>query len=122
MPARTLTPDFNEEVVKIRNVDFRLRELSIGEYDNLVKKATVTKPNPLTGEDEEVTDNQLLLRFMVLSCVIEPKLDAQKLDSMPTRAVLKLNQTVNRMHFGDEPAEEVEESVTDDEEEEKGNA
>lgn len=121
MPARTLTPDFNEEVVKIRGQEFRLRELSIGEYDDLVKKATTERTNPMTGEEEEQTDNQLLLKLMVLKCVVEPKLSAEKLGELPMRVVLKLNQTVNRMHYGDEPTEEGEADAAD-EEEEKGNA
>jgi hypothetical protein len=120
MPARTLTPDFNEEVVKIRDQEYRLRELSIGEYEDLVKKATTERTNPITGEEEEQTDNTLLLKFMVLKCVVEPKISAEKLAELPMRVVLKLNQTVNRMHYGDEPTEEVE-AGEEDEEEKKGN-
>lgn len=122
MPARTLTPDFNEEVVKIRDQEFRLRELSIGEYDDLVKKVTTEKTNPITGEDEEQIDNQLLLKFMVLKCVIDPKLTAEKLAVMPMRVVLKLNQTVNKMHYGEEPSEAVKSEEGEDDEEKKGNA
>ena len=120
-PRSLTTADFNEEVVKIRDRDFRLRELSIGEYDDLIKLATSDHTNPVTGEEEERTDNQLLLKLMVLKCVVDPKLTADKLSSMPMRLVLKLNQTVNKMHYGDEPSEEVKPEEVEDEEK-KGNA
>lgn len=101
--TQTLTPDFLEESVVIRGATFRLRELSIGDYDELVKKATTKKANTITGEDEETIDNSLLLKLMVLKCAVDPRLSAESLAGLPMRAVLKLNQTVNRMHYGDEP-------------------
>ena len=102
MARGTLTPEFDEKPVIIRGVSYRLRELSIGEYDDLVKKCTVTKTNAL-GEDSEQIDNTLLLRLMVIKCCVEPKMTAEKLGELPMRVVRKLNVTVNEMHFGDEP-------------------
>jgi hypothetical protein len=99
----TLDPTFLEEEVSARGTTYRFRELSIGEYDDLVKKATTKVPNPLTGADEESIDNTLLLKLMVIKCSIEPKLTPEILAGLPMRVVLKLNQTVNRMHYGDEP-------------------
>ena len=119
--ASALTPDFIEEAITIRGVTYRLRELSIGEYDDLVKLATTPRTNPMTGEVEEETDNTALLKFMVLKCVIDPKLSAEKLSSLPVRVVLKLNQTVNRMHYGDEPTEDAKPGDEEEEEEPKGN-
>ena len=103
--ARTasLSPTFLEEEVNARGTTYKFRELSIGEYDDLVKKATRTIPNPMTGEDVETVDNTLLLKLMVIKCSIEPKLTPEALANLPMRVVLKLNQTVNRMHYGDEP-------------------
>jgi len=101
--AASLSPDFLEEEVTVRGTTFRLRELSIGDYDELVKKATTNQTNPLTGEETESIDNSLLLRLMVLKCSVEPKLTPEALANLPMRVVLKLNQTVNRMHYGDEP-------------------
>jgi len=111
--SQPLTPDFLEEEVTIRGVTYRLRELSIGDYDELVRKATLKAPNPLTGEDVESIDSTLLLKLMVLKCSVDPKLTAETLSLLPMRVVLKLNQTVNRMHYGDEPESEkkVDESV-----------
>jgi len=119
--AASLTPDFLEEEVTVRGVTYRLRELSIGDYDELVKKATTKVANPLTGQDDETIDNSLLLKFMVLRCSVEPKLTPEALANLPMRVVLKLNQTVNRMHYGDEP--ETEKKADDAAEETpKGNA
>lgn len=122
--STTMTPDFNEEVVILRGVKYRLRELSIGEYNGLVELSTTQRENPITGMQEEEVDNTVLLRFMVLKSVIEPKLTAEKLAELPMRVVLKLNQTVNRMHYGDEPDEKEPAGATADEPEEeeaKGN-
>lgn len=104
--TQPLTPDFLEETVNIRGVPYTLRELSIGDYDEQVKKATTKKINPLTGEEDESIDNSLLLKFMVIKCSVDPKLTPESLSALPMRAVLKLNQTVNRMHYGDEPEPE----------------
>jgi hypothetical protein len=118
----SLTPDFLEEEVIVRGSTFRLRELSIGDYDDLVKKATTKQSNPITGEETETIDNSVLLKMMVLKCSVAPKLNAESLANLPMRVVLKLNQTVNRMHYGDEP--ETEKKADDEPEEEtaKGNA
>ena len=119
--AASLTPDFLEEEITVRGMTFRLRELSIGDYDELVKKATTKVANPLTGQDDETIDNSLLLKFMVLRCSVDPKLTPESLAGLPMRVVLKLNQTVNRMHYGDEP--ETEKKADDAAEETpKGNA
>ena len=119
--ASPITPDFLEEEVTVRGVTYRLRELSIGDYDELVKKATTKTTSPMTGAEDEVIDNALLLKFMVLRCSVEPKLTPESLASLPMRVVLKLNQTVNRMHYGDEP--ETEKKADDAAEETpKGNA
>ena len=104
--VQPLTPEFLEEEVVIRGVTYKFRELSIGEYDELVRKATTPRPNPITGIDEDVVDNTVLLRLMVIACAVEPRLTAETLSRFPMRAAIKVNQTVNRMHYGDEPASE----------------
>jgi hypothetical protein len=119
--ARTasLTPEFIEESVDVRGITFRLRELSIGEYDELVKKATRPQVNA-DGVEDEIIDNALLLRLMVLKCVVEPKLTPETLAGLPMRLTLKLNQTVNRMHYGDEPEVKKEEAAVEEGEPTKG--
>ena len=122
MSKTQLTPDFLEEEVNIRGTIYRLRELSIGEYDDLVTKATKKTTNPITGEDVESIDNAVLLKMMVLKCSFDPKLNAEALSSLPMRVVLKLNQTVNKMHYGDEPEGKKVEKPEPEEETPKGNA
>jgi len=117
-----LTPDFLEEEVTIRGITYHLRELSIGEYDDLVTKATKKIVNPITGEDVETIDNSVLLKMMVLKCSFDPKITAEALASFPMRVVLKLNTTVNKMHYGDEPESKKPETADTDEETPKGNA
>ncbi len=119
--AQILTPDFLEEEVTVRDVTYKLRELSIGDYDELVRKATSKTVNPLSGVEDETIDNALLLKLMVLKCSVEPKLTPETLAGLPMRVVLKLNQTVNRMHYGDEP-ETVKKDGESEEEPAKGNA
>lgn len=114
-----LSPDFLEEEVTARGLTYRFRELSIGDYDELVRKATIKQANAITGEENDVIDNALLLKLMVLKCSVEPKLTAESLSNLPMRVVLKLNQTVNRMHYGDEPA--TEKAPDGEEEPAKGN-
>ncbi len=118
--AAALSPDFLEEEVTIRGTTFHLRELSIGDYDDLVKKATTKQTNAL-GEESETIDNSLLLKLMVLKCAYDPKLTPESLANLPMRVVLKLNSTVNRMHYGDEPEEVKKPDAESEEEPAKGN-
>ena len=101
--AADLSTDFNEEEVTARGTTYHFTELSIGDYDELVRKATKTQPNALTGQDDETIDNALLLKLMVIKTSHDPKLTPETLAKLPMRVALKLNQTVNRMHYGDEP-------------------
>ncbi len=103
MPA-SLMPQPLEEEVSVRGTTFKLRELSIGEYDDIVRKATTKQTNAL-GEETETIDNALLLKMMVLRSSVDPKLTPETLAALPMRVVVKLNSTVNRMHYGDEPEE-----------------
>ena len=103
-----LTPEFLEETVVARGVTYRYRELSIGEYDELLKKAIVRRkrPNPLTGEEIEVEerDDTILLRLMIMKCAVDPRLGVEALGALPARVVFALGKAVNDMHYGDEPA------------------
>lgn len=115
--VQPLTPEFLEESVIARGVTYRFRELSIGEYDDLVQKATTKRPNGLGGEDEMI-DNAVLLKLMVIKCSVDPKLTPESLAKLPMRVVMKFNSTVNRMHYGDEPEEKAPETDSGDDAEE----
>lgn len=93
------------EIHEFRGVRYKVTELSIGEYDEIVKKATRTekRTSPITGnpEDVEMLDQQLQSRLMLKACVVEPsRIDVTKLG---TRLIVTLNSIVNRLHYGDEP-------------------
>ena len=80
-----LTAEPMTKTVEIRGIRFKIRELTIGEYDELEKKATTKRPNPVNpdGPEFEVTDRSQLLRLMVLKCVVEPRLTPSKLADLP---------------------------------------
>ena len=110
-----------ERKIALRGTVYRFRELSIGEYDDLQKKATTSKTNAL-GEDIETLDNTLLLRLMVLKCCISPKLSPDRLSEMSMAVVRRLNKLVNEMHFDDIKEDKVEEEEDEAEDgEAKGN-
>ena len=123
--TNSLSPEFLEETVTVRGATYKLRELSIGEYDELVAKATTTKTNGV-GDETESVDNTLLLKLMVMKCAVDPKLTAETMSLLPMRVMLKINQTVNRMHYGDEPTTVAKNGTSpdtsDEEEPAKGNA
>jgi len=100
MTAKTAEP--GRKTATLRGTAYNLRELSIGEYDEAVQKATDTKQNAL-GEDVETTDRGRLLRFMVLK---SSGLTLKELAELPMPVVLKLNQLVNDMHYLDEKSDE----------------
>ncbi len=123
MPSNKMSVDPNTKTIKIRGVLFVIRELTIGEYDDLEKKATTNRPNPVNSDapEIEVVDRQQLLRMMVLRCVVDPHLTASKFAELPTRVALGLNDYVNKMHFPDEKearADLVEVDPDEEEEEE----
>ena len=88
-----------------RDMDFKITELPIGEYDDIVKKATrkQTVEDPDTGakQEVEILDQQLQSRLMLTACIVEPK--GVKVNELGTRLVVALNRVVNRLHYGDEP-------------------
>jgi len=110
MAARVsqLTVEFPERRVDIRGQRFTLRALTIGEYDECMKKSTTQRPDPVTGEDRDFVDNQALLRFMVMKSVVEPRMTADVLAGLPTPIAFTLNRIVNEMHFNEIEVTEVE--------------
>lgn len=88
-----------------RGEEYKITELPIGEYDEIVKKATrkQTVEDPDTGAKQEVEllDQNLQSRLMLEACIVEPK--GAKVKELGTRLVVALNRVVNRLHYGDEP-------------------
>jgi hypothetical protein len=119
MPSTKLSADPMIKVIKVRDQRYTIQELTIGEYQDLEKKATTKRPNPVNEDAPMIDylDQTVLLKFMVLKCVIEPKLTASTLSDLPMRIVLALNKTVNDMHFPDKDEAEDIVDVTDEDEE-----
>lgn len=105
--------------VRIRGRVFTLRELTIGEYDACVAKATEKRVNPVTDRDEEFVNQTTLLRFMVEK---SSGLSLSKQADIEMPVILTLNRLVNDMHFPDtEGKDKIWEDVEDEEEsEDKG--
>ena len=104
--------------IRIRGKVYTLRELSIGEYDACVAKATEKRVNPVTDRDEEVVNQQSLLRFMVEKSA---GISLSRQADMDMPVLLTLNKIVNDMHFPDtEGKDKIWEDVTDEEDDEEG--
>jgi hypothetical protein len=85
--------------VQFRGVKYHLTELTIGDYDEIAKKATkkITRPD---GTDYEEIDNQLQSRLMLRKCLITPS--NIEINSLGTKLTIALNRVVNELHYGDE--------------------
>jgi len=119
--AATLTKDPTVRRVRIRGQVFTLRELTIGEYDACVAKATEKRINPLTEREEEFVNQTSLLRFMVeKSASLDGKaLTISKQSDIEMPVILTLNRLVNDMHFPEtEGKDKLWEEVVDEEGEE----
>jgi hypothetical protein len=119
--AATLTKDPTVRKVRIRGQVFTLRELTIGEYDACVAKATEKRINPLTEREEEFVNQTSLLRFMVeKSASLDGKaLTISKQSDIEMPVILTLNRLVNDMHFPEtEGKDKLWEEVVDEEGEE----
>jgi hypothetical protein len=81
-----------EVSVTIRGVHYKFRELTIGEYEKLLKMAE--GPNGRT-------DNVLLLKLMVKEAMVEPKRTLEEQAKTPMPVARRLNDIVNEMHFTD---------------------
>ena len=86
---------------------YLVRELPIGEYDDIVKKATskqaVVDPDTGVSNDVDILDQNLQSRLMLKECLVEPKsIDVKKLG---TRLTVALNRAINELHYGNEPDE-----------------
>ncbi len=91
---------------------YSFRELSAEEYDRCVALAT---------KDGGDLDTVQLLRWMIVTGSVEPKLDAGGLSKLPFSAVTRISRAVNDLHFSpdDTDAELPEKPELDEDGEEK---
>lgn len=100
-----------EKVVRFRGRTFTVRELSIGEYDAIVKLSTdeIEIPDELSGGTQKIqrVDGARQNRLMMDKCLvkIDPPLGKGGLMALPTRLYGGLNRIIQQMHFEEEPDE-----------------
>lgn len=104
---------FSTASVTHRGRTFTFRELSAEEYDHAVDLATKG------AGDEKELDTVQLLRWMIVTGSVEPKLDAAKLGKLPFSTVTRISKTVNDLHFA--PDEDEAEQPDEPELDEDGN-
>lgn len=95
------SPAFEQRVVKVRGVEYTLRELSSGEYDVLYKQSEIN----------DDLDTQLLLKLMLAKSLVNPTLTGDQIAKLPYRVTRELSRECNDLHFGDEKEEEDPKSV-----------
>lgn len=120
--SASLDPAAFEQVHTIRGVTYTFRELEIGEWDDLVLKATSTKK--VNGVEVEETDNTLLLKLMVMSSCTSPRLTVPGLAKLRMPVALRINRIVNDMHYEltpDDPKKDKDGEETQEGDDEAGN-
>jgi hypothetical protein len=106
-------PEFATDSFEMRGVTFKLREISIDRYDELLKQCT--EMVDINGVDVERTNEELLLRLVTLDSLLEPKLSASQIRSNGVRFVRTLESRVRALNFGTEPTRDLKSKDTDDE-------
>jgi hypothetical protein len=85
-----LTDEFRTDTIVIRGTTYQMRELSAGEYDEILKIAS--------GPDDNA-DLSTVLRMMTVKCILEPKLTGDDLNNKPYPVYTKLLNAVQKLHF-----------------------
>ena len=84
-----------------RKTKFVFEEADVATYDKCLKKATSTKEDPVTGQDVEETDENLLLRLLMRECIREPK--GLDFTTIGIRLMRQLERDIRALHFDVEP-------------------
>ena len=95
-----------------RGQKFVIRECDTDTYDKCLKQGTDTVNNPMTGEDEERTDETRVLRLLLLKSIVSPKIDS--VGQLGTRLTRQLERDVRDLHFGVEPLDKSKADEEDD--------
>jgi len=117
MPGlKALQPARMERVY--RGTKFVFVEVDTETYDSCLKKATNQVLNPVTGRDEEETDENLALRLMMRECITQPKITDW--NALGTRLMRQLERDVRELHFGIEPTGDSSKKTDDEEPQDDG--
>lgn len=83
---------FAEKVVKISGREFTLRELTVEENDMAADASR--KP-------DGTIDGRLMMRLMIISASVSPKLTAEAMAKMPQRAYIRIYDAVQELNSVD---------------------
>lgn len=100
MPSKaTLTEEFYEEKVTLRGTEYTFREITAEKYEELLK---------LAENADGSADLATVLRLMIPESLVNPKLTTEQIYRKPLPVVTAIQNTVNRLHFKNEPTEPAE--------------
>lgn len=86
---------FYSEIVEVRGKSYTFRELSAGDYNDLLDLYT----------KDDSTDNVGMTRAMAIKSIISPTLTVEEMMALPFPVYSKLIGTVNRLHWGPDETE-----------------
>lgn len=104
--AADMANEFVSETKRFRGHTYVITELPMKDYDKTVKMATVKDDDT----DVETFDNAAHNRLLLAKCVTEDgsTVDVDELYRRGTRIVRQLQRIIQKIHFEDEPEEEIE--------------
>jgi hypothetical protein len=94
---------FARDEITLRGVTYKFRELSVAEYDDIVKMCSSTNE-----AGEELIDNRLLSQMMTVESCETPKMTTEKMRKLGMRLSRKLNNVASSLNYGDEPEDKPE--------------
>jgi len=95
--AGDYSDEFVEKIVSLRGREYKLRELDVSTYDELVQLATSKN-----DAGDEMVDNQLLRKLMTVKTCVSPRLP-DGMAGMPMRLANKLTVVAQEVNYGVEP-------------------
>ncbi len=93
-----ISDEFLEATITLRGTTYRFRELSAAQYEDILK---------LSEGPDGTADLGTVLRLMIPEALVDPHLTAEQLYKKPLPVITAIQGVVNKMHFRDEPVEEI---------------
>lgn len=93
--------DFTTVTKVYRGTTFVFEEADVATYDKCLKKATQTTTDPITGEDREEVNENMMLRLLLRECLREPKIS--DFSGIGIRLMRQLERDIRDLHFNAEP-------------------
>lgn len=93
--------DFATVTRTYRGTTFVFEEADVATYDKCLKKATTVETDPVTGQDVDRVDENMVLRLLMRECIREPKIT--DFSGIGVRLMRQLERDVRDLHFSAEP-------------------